>query len=101
MIHPNVFVFCFISIDNNNNIPLENTVSSSVSQLPWIPIMIVLPVGTESSHMHESWDENYHRGYEWWIMKEAKKVFIITHKTRNSSMKCINQLFWDKYLYGL
>ena len=27
--------------------------------------------------MHDSWDENYQRGYEWWIMKEAKKVFII------------------------
>ena len=30
--------------------------------------------GTESSHMHESWDENYQRGYEWWLMVEAKKV---------------------------
>lgn len=29
--------------------------------------------GTESSHMHEEWDENYNRGYEWWLMKEAKK----------------------------
>lgn len=29
--------------------------------------------GTESSHMHESWDENYQRGYEWWLMVEAKK----------------------------
>uniref|UniRef100_A0A914X953 galactosylceramidase n=2 Tax=Plectus sambesii TaxID=2011161 RepID=A0A914X953_9BILA len=29
--------------------------------------------GSESSHMHESWDESYHRGYEWWLMKEAKK----------------------------
>ena len=29
--------------------------------------------GTESSHMHESWDENYQRGYEWWLMTEAKK----------------------------
>jgi len=25
--------------------------------------------------MHEPWDENYLRGYEWWIMTEAKKVF--------------------------
>ena len=33
-----------------------------------------LSEGTESSHMHEEWDENYSRGYEWWIMKEAKKV---------------------------
>jgi len=29
--------------------------------------------GTEASHMHNSWDENYERGYEWWLMKEAKK----------------------------
>ncbi|KAL5016633.1 hypothetical protein ScPMuIL_006222 [Solemya velum] len=29
--------------------------------------------GTEASHMHESWDENYQRGYEWWLMVEAKK----------------------------
>ena len=26
--------------------------------------------------MHEPWDENYQRGYEWWIMTEAKRVFI-------------------------
>ena len=24
--------------------------------------------------MHEPWDENYSRGYEWWLMTEAKKV---------------------------
>ena len=24
--------------------------------------------------MHEEWDENYQRGYEWWLMKEAKMV---------------------------
>ena len=24
--------------------------------------------------MHNSTDENYHRGYEWWLMKEAKQV---------------------------
>lgn len=29
--------------------------------------------GTESSHMHEPWDENYQRGYEWWLITEAKK----------------------------
>ncbi|XP_041369129.1 galactocerebrosidase-like isoform X2 [Gigantopelta aegis] len=29
--------------------------------------------GTEASHMHEPWDENYQRGYEWWVMTEAKK----------------------------
>ncbi|XP_007255486.2 galactocerebrosidase [Astyanax mexicanus] len=29
--------------------------------------------GTEPSHMHSEKDENYFRGYEWWLMKEAKK----------------------------
>ncbi|XP_070540042.1 galactocerebrosidase-like [Ptychodera flava] len=29
--------------------------------------------GTETSHMHTADDENYQRGYEWWLMKEAKK----------------------------
>nr|XP_057934458.1 galactocerebrosidase isoform X2 [Doryrhamphus excisus] len=29
--------------------------------------------GTEPSHMHSEDDENYFRGYEWWLMKEAKK----------------------------
>jgi galactosylceramidase len=29
--------------------------------------------GTEPSHMHSRDDENYYRGYEWWIMSEAKK----------------------------
>ncbi|XP_051905572.1 galactocerebrosidase-like [Hippocampus zosterae] len=29
--------------------------------------------GTEPSHMHYEDDENYYRGYEWWLMKEAKK----------------------------
>ncbi|GFR85272.1 galactocerebrosidase, partial [Elysia marginata] len=29
--------------------------------------------GTEASHMHNSWEENYQRGYEWWLMQEAKK----------------------------
>ena len=24
--------------------------------------------------MHYPWDENYQRGYEWWLMAEAKKV---------------------------
>ncbi|ESO86134.1 hypothetical protein LOTGIDRAFT_195251 [Lottia gigantea] len=28
--------------------------------------------GTEASHMHYPWDKNYQRGYEWWLMKEAK-----------------------------
>ncbi|XP_056090978.1 galactocerebrosidase [Rhinichthys klamathensis goyatoka] len=29
--------------------------------------------GTEPSHMHNEDDENYFRGYEWWLMREAKK----------------------------
>jgi galactosylceramidase len=29
--------------------------------------------GTEPSHSHSRNDENYYRGYEWWIMSEAKK----------------------------
>uniref|UniRef100_UPI00398EC701 galactocerebrosidase isoform X2 n=1 Tax=Pristiophorus japonicus TaxID=55135 RepID=UPI00398EC701 len=37
--------------------------------------------GTEPSHMHYENDENYFRGYEWWLMKEAKK--------RNPNIKLI------------
>eukprot|EP00760_Papus_ankaliazontas_P006294 PhM_4_TR1297/c1_g1_i5/m.58225/K01202/GALC; galactosylceramidase len=29
--------------------------------------------GAEPSHMHVPWEEDYTRGYEWWLMKEAKK----------------------------
>ena len=29
--------------------------------------------GTEASHMHIREEENYHRGYEWWLMAEAKR----------------------------
>ena len=29
--------------------------------------------GSEPSHMHDPWDENYERGYEWFILSEAKK----------------------------
>ena len=39
--------------------------------------------GTEASHMHIAEEENYERGYEWWLMKQAKQ--------RNPSIK----------LYGL
>ena len=35
--------------------------------------------GSEPSHMHTPDDQNYRRGYEWWLMKEAKK--------RNPAMK--------------
>jgi hypothetical protein len=30
-------------------------------------------MGSEPSHMHVRNDENYRRGYEWWLMKEAKR----------------------------
>lgn len=42
--------------------------------------------GTEPSHMHYENDENYFRGYEWWLMKEAKK--------RNPNIKLIGKLLW-------
>lgn len=29
--------------------------------------------GSEPSHRHTRGDENYNRGYEWWLMKEAKQ----------------------------
>ena len=29
--------------------------------------------GAEASHMHTPEEENYNRGYEWWLMEEAKK----------------------------
>ncbi|XP_044518055.1 galactocerebrosidase-like [Gracilinanus agilis] len=29
--------------------------------------------GTEPSHMHQHDEDDYRRGYEWWLMKEAKK----------------------------
>jgi len=28
--------------------------------------------GAESSHMHTASDQNYNRGYEWWLMEQAK-----------------------------
>jgi hypothetical protein len=30
-------------------------------------------MGSEPSHMHQRDDENHSRGYEWWLMKEAKR----------------------------
>lgn len=36
-------------------------------------VCLSLEDGTEPSHMHYEADENYFRGYEWWLMKEAKK----------------------------
>ena len=42
--------------------------------------------GSEPSHMHTATDENYQRGFEWWIMKEAKK--------RNPKIT-LHALAWD------
>lgn len=42
--------------------------------------------GSEPSHMHRANDENYSRGFEWWVMKEAKK--------RNPNIK-LHVLAWD------
>ena len=40
----------------------------------FVHIHFFLSDGSESSHMHTATDENYQRGYEWWLMTEAKKV---------------------------
>jgi len=29
--------------------------------------------GSEASHMHMRSDENYRRGYEWWLMEQARE----------------------------
>ena len=42
--------------------------------------------GSEPSHMHWRGDENYSRGFEWWVAQEAKK--------RNPAIKLI-ALAWD------
>ncbi|XP_068451578.1 galactocerebrosidase isoform X2 [Clinocottus analis] len=43
--------------------------------------------GTEPSHMHYENDENYFRGYEWWLMKEAKK------RNPNITLMCLPWAF--------
>ena len=42
--------------------------------------------------MHSADDENYHRGYEWWLMTEAKKVCNYNYTTPLINYK-INFLF--------
>jgi len=42
--------------------------------------------GSEPSHMHTADDQNYTRGYQWWMMKEAKK--------RNPNIRLM-ALAWD------
>jgi len=34
--------------------------------------------------MHSKEDENYERGYEWWLMVEAKKVIVVVVYNRAS-----------------
>lgn len=41
--------------------------------------MFCVLVGSEATHIYEDGDENYNRGYEWWMMKEAKKVLYKIH----------------------
>jgi len=41
--------------------------------------------GCEPSHQHTRRDENYHRGYEWWLMRQAKQ--------RNPGI-CLDALEW-------
>ena len=43
-------------------------------------VVYVIADGTEPSHMHTESDENYQRGYEWWLMTEAKKARIGCNK---------------------
>ena len=42
--------------------------------------------GAESSHMHSPNDLDYGRGYEWWLMVEAKK--------RNPNIKLYGLSWW-------
>ena len=42
--------------------------------------------GSEPSHMHRADDENYERGFEWWMMEEARR--------RNPKIKLM-ALAWD------
>lgn len=62
----------------------------------WFPFSFALSHadGTEPSHMHYALDENYFRGYEWWLMKEAKKrnpnIILMGKKW---SLQCFCSLF--------
>ncbi|GIG61832.1 galactosylceramidase [Longispora fulva] len=59
--------------------------------------------GAEPSHMHSATDENYQRGYEWWLMEQAK--------ARNPNIKLValswgapgwigNGNFWSQDMIG-
>lgn len=48
-------------------------------------LFVCLTDGTEPSHMHSKGEGNFFLGYEWWLMKEAKK--------RNPNIKLIGNWF--------
>ncbi len=48
-------------------------------------LLVCLTDGTEPSHMHSKDEGNFYLGYEWWLMKEAKK--------RNPNIKLIGNRF--------
>ncbi len=48
-------------------------------------LLVCLTDGTEPSHMHNKDEGNFYLGYEWWLMKEAKK--------RNPNIKLIGNRF--------
>jgi len=55
--------------------------------------------GSELSHMHTKTDENYDRGYEWWLMEEAKKrnPLIVLDATAWSAPAWVgNGNFWSQ-----
>ena len=55
--------------------------------------------GSEPSHMHSRDDENYSRGYEWWLMSEARKrnPFIVLDANAWGCPKWIgNNNFWSQ-----
>ena len=68
------------------------TIVMNFQAILWQKALAVLSSeGAEPSHMHGGpADENYNRGYEWWLMKEAKarnphlelSVFVL--KTKDS-----------------
>ena len=61
-------------------------------------IFLLTPTdGTESSHMHTPTDENYNRGYEWWLMTEAKKVRAEETLTHSLYYTSIFILFSEKF----
>jgi len=55
--------------------------------------------GSELSHMHSKTDENYDRGYEWWLMGEAKKrnsVLVLDSAAWSAPGWLGNGNFWSQ-----